>query len=167
MKQDPKALAEQWISRLDDPAVWMITGIGQVAGTTIAYYARKDGELVAGNAPLIVECDTGRVISTGTARRLDYYLRNYRVTGDPHVEAVERVRITGLTAELTVVSAVRALYGFAGKGIKEAKEIGESVKAGVQVSVSPMHGVSCARLLEVIRDAGFLAEIVFEDQRKK
>jgi len=38
---------------------------------------------VAGNAPIIVECDTGRLIETGTLMPAEYYISNYERCGDP------------------------------------------------------------------------------------
>lgn len=38
---------------------------------------------IAGNAPIIVEKATGRLIETGTARDIEYYIENYERTGDP------------------------------------------------------------------------------------
>lgn len=38
---------------------------------------------LAGNAPYIVERETGRLIQTGTALPLDEYIANYERTGDP------------------------------------------------------------------------------------
>jgi Immunity protein 35 len=39
---------------------------------------------VAGNAPIIVEKVTGRVIPTGTAKAIEYYIENYERSGDPY-----------------------------------------------------------------------------------
>ncbi|MFP8833392.1 YrhB domain-containing protein [Hydrogenophaga sp. XSHU_21] len=39
---------------------------------------------VAGNAPLLVERETGRVIALGTARQAVDYINNYERTGDPN-----------------------------------------------------------------------------------
>ena len=38
---------------------------------------------LAGNAPYIVERETGRLIETGTALSLDEYIANYERAGDP------------------------------------------------------------------------------------
>jgi hypothetical protein len=38
---------------------------------------------IAGNAPLIVERKTGRLIATGTARTIEQYVAAYERTGDP------------------------------------------------------------------------------------
>jgi hypothetical protein len=39
---------------------------------------------IAGNAPIIVEKQTARLIPTGTAKRAEYYIEKYEKTGDPH-----------------------------------------------------------------------------------
>jgi len=39
---------------------------------------------IAGNSPLIVEKATGKLIPTGTARNIEYYIENYERTGNPH-----------------------------------------------------------------------------------
>ncbi len=49
---------------------WMLTGDIQYA--------------LAGNAPLIVEKSTGRILSTGTAQRIEHYIERYEITGDPN-----------------------------------------------------------------------------------
>ncbi|MGS1077700.1 YrhB domain-containing protein [Pseudoxanthomonas beigongshangi] len=42
------------------------------------------GYAIAGNAPLLVERDTGRVLTTGTARPIEKCIEAYERTGDPH-----------------------------------------------------------------------------------
>ncbi len=39
---------------------------------------------LAGNAPLIVERETGRLLTTGTAYSIEHYIDNYERTGDPN-----------------------------------------------------------------------------------
>lgn len=48
---------------------------------------RETGEIqyaVAGNAPLLVERESGRIIAIGTAHPVEYYIANYVRTGNPH-----------------------------------------------------------------------------------
>ncbi len=48
---------------------------------------RETGNLnfaIAGNAPLLIEKNTGNVLVTGTARNTEYYIKNYEVTGNPN-----------------------------------------------------------------------------------
>ena len=42
---------------------------------------------LAGNAPLIVDRNSGELFVTGTARDLDYYVNNFKRTGNPNKEA--------------------------------------------------------------------------------
>lgn len=43
-------------------------------------------EALGGNAPLIVNKESGELIVTGTAHETAYYINNYIKTGDPHNE---------------------------------------------------------------------------------
>jgi len=43
-------------------------------------------EALGGNAPLIVNRDSGDLVITGTAEDIGFYIRNYIKTGDPHQE---------------------------------------------------------------------------------
>ncbi len=54
---------------------------------TTKYIERGDSsECLVGNAPLIVNRESGQLIATGTARETSYYVNNYIKTGDPHNE---------------------------------------------------------------------------------
>ena len=166
MKQNAKALAERWLSAFVDADAWEVTEVQCLDGVYVAFYARKDREPVAGNAPLIVECESGRVICTGTADSIGVYLSNYRRTGDPHVAPVQRVRLFGTTERLSVISGARSIRGFTQASLFESKAIVERVLSGDQISLSPSPWVGCDRLLKEVRDAGFQAEIVWEDPRR-
>lgn len=41
---------------------------------------------IAGNAPLLVERETGKILVLGTAMAAEKYLEAYERTGDPHAE---------------------------------------------------------------------------------
>ena len=43
-------------------------------------------EALAGNAPLIIDKESGELVVTGTAHDTAYYVDNYIKTGDPHNE---------------------------------------------------------------------------------
>jgi hypothetical protein len=48
---------------------------------------RETGKIqyaVAGNAPLLVEREGGRIIATGTAHPVEHYVANYERHGNPH-----------------------------------------------------------------------------------
>ena len=48
---------------------------------------RETGEsqyAIAGNAPVLVERESGRIIATGTAYPIEHYIANYECHGNPH-----------------------------------------------------------------------------------
>jgi hypothetical protein len=48
---------------------------------------RETGKIqyaVAGNAPLLVEREGGRIIATGTVHPVEHYVANYELHGNPH-----------------------------------------------------------------------------------
>jgi hypothetical protein len=49
----------------------------------VFFYARKDGEVIAGNAPILVDRIDGEVRVTGTADSLESYLERYEATLPP------------------------------------------------------------------------------------
>ena len=44
-------------------------------------------DALAGNAPLIVDRNTGEIFVTGTAHETEYYINNYMKNRDPHNES--------------------------------------------------------------------------------
>jgi hypothetical protein len=44
-------------------------------------------EGLVGNAPLIVDRNSGQIVETGTAHEAEYYVNNYMRNGDPHDES--------------------------------------------------------------------------------
>jgi len=59
-------------------------------GWVFFYTSRKFHETndlkyaVAGNSPIIVERESGRVLMTGTAYPIQHYIQNYEQTGSPY-----------------------------------------------------------------------------------
>jgi len=49
----------------------------------VFFYGGKNGEVVAGNAPIIVDRVNGEVRVAGTAQPLEYYLAEYEATLPP------------------------------------------------------------------------------------
>ena len=93
--RDARRLVEDELQRLaplpDDE--WMVLAqetIEKPWGWVFFYTSRKfheTGEFryaIAGNAPFIVEKQSGRVLVTGTAKPVQHYIDNYERTGNPH-----------------------------------------------------------------------------------
>jgi len=110
---------------------------------------------LAGNAPLIVERVSGRILSTGTAEPVDAYIGAYRRTGDPHARPSSIVRITGYRAGANTVAAIQALRRHATKGLTAAKHDIERVLDGAIVEVDTGSVETAGRLVGEFDACGF------------
>ena len=96
-------------------------------GWVIFYDSRSHNETgmfrfaIAGNAPLIVERDTGRILETGTAYPIERYLISYRLTGNPNSELTPAVEIVDYGSSLVTLEAINAIRKTKGIGLDEAK----------------------------------------------
>lgn len=74
----------------DEPVILDEATIEKPWGWVFFYTSRKWRETqdiryaVGGNAPLIVEKETGRVLETGTALPIEHYVSNYERCGNPN-----------------------------------------------------------------------------------
>jgi len=64
------------------PVITRVEGFER--GWIVYYGAAEPDAMLAGNAPFIVDSQTGDVHATGTARPIEEYIANYLRTGDPH-----------------------------------------------------------------------------------
>jgi len=64
------------------PVITRVEGFER--GWIVYYGAAEPDAMLAGNAPFIVDSQTGEVHATGTARPIEEYIANYLRTGDPH-----------------------------------------------------------------------------------
>jgi hypothetical protein len=79
-----------WLPDYDEMIILDAQTIEKPWGWVFFYTSRKWHETrdiryaIAGNAPIIVERQTGNLISTGTAMATEKYIENYERTGNPH-----------------------------------------------------------------------------------
>lgn len=62
-----------------------------------------------GNAPLIVERHSGRVIPTGTAHSIEFYVENFEATGDPHLCPGRELELYSARPDADRLAAARLL----------------------------------------------------------
>ena len=74
---------EDWVL-LNDPIAE--GDYGWVFGYQSAEYLKSGDfrDMLLGNAPFLVEKETGQVFVLGTAHPLDHYIQNFLSSGDPH-----------------------------------------------------------------------------------
>ena len=68
-----------------------------------------DSTPIAGNAPFIVERESGDLLTTGTAYPIEHYIQNYRTTGDPHGRLGRAILITGYQDGAKKIEATKSL----------------------------------------------------------
>ena len=88
--------------------------------------------IVAGNAPLIFENKTGKIITTGTAYPTNYYIQMYLLTGNPQSQLKKHVKITDWEVGASAISATQVLRQYTGIGLADAKTIIEAGLSGEQ-----------------------------------
>lgn len=79
------------------------------------------GEALVGNAPLLIDSRDGSLRSTGTACSVEYYIQNFEDTGDPHIEAIPALVISGWRAGALKISAIRLINKETHLGLAKSK----------------------------------------------
>ncbi len=127
----------------------------------VFFYAYLDSNgtviKVAGNASLIFEKETGKIISTGTAYPTNYYIQMYLLTGDPHSDLRKHVKITGWEDGARAISAIKALREHTNLGLAAAKTIVESGLAREQPIFEALTLDNAHKLVVQLAKRGFTA----------
>ena len=123
---------------------------------SVAHLEGKDEDgWLCGNAPYIVERETGMVYETGTADPIKYYIENFEATGDPYGKPGKGILINSAGAKYDLMSATQLLHRQCAMGLMDARQRLQSVidGKGIQVQASDPQAARelCVRLLE----AGF------------
>ena len=81
--EQARSLAQAWVEIVTSGS-WELAGepLRRPYGW-VFFYAAKNGETIAGNAPIIVDRIGGEIRVTGTAEPLEKYLTKYEATLPP------------------------------------------------------------------------------------
>ncbi|MES2595396.1 MAG: YrhB domain-containing protein [Verrucomicrobiota bacterium] len=93
---------------------------------------RDTSFMLVGNAPLLVDRNTGALYVTGTGRSLEYYISNYRLTGDPHREPVWHLTFTQPEDSAKTREAVLLFRDTFKLPLQEAKQAVDHLLKGTQ-----------------------------------
>lgn len=158
-------VAAMWLNQQAWGSQVKIAGVQLEDGLALVFYDLRSGELMAGNAPLLIDARTGKVHVTGTAETMQYYITNFRVTGDPHVEPMELAKITGWRVGAKKISAVTLLKENTNLGLVGAKASIDAVLDGQVVDVLPREGVSALEVCAKLEEVGFVATVTLAAPR--
>jgi hypothetical protein len=111
----------------------------------------------AGNAPIIVERETGQLLDTGTARPIEFYLSNYEATGDPHKRPGRRIEIDSTTGSIQSAAAAKLVSKAASISLGEAKRGLDSVAASDPFQIALPSPERAFELCSALEPLGFVA----------
>ena len=131
-------------------------------GWVFFYKSRRD-EAVAGNAPLIVRRDTGRIVVTGTATEIEKYVDAFRLTGSTTSKLADRLVITGWMAGANAVAAIKAIKERCGMGLADAKLHVDLVLNGHVEVVRATSSEDAMLLMLALNDAGMKVCRIYEE----
>jgi hypothetical protein len=78
-----QSLARSWVEIVTNGSCELAEETVRRPYGWVFFYGSKNGELIAGNAPIIVDRVDAEVRTTGTAEPLEYYLAKYEATLPP------------------------------------------------------------------------------------
>lgn len=79
-------------------------------------------DMLAGNAPLLVDRLTGNLFECGTAEPIETYISNFVNYGHPHRKGGKKLQLLRGKTGANKVSAARAIRDFTNCGLAEAKQ---------------------------------------------
>ena len=112
---------------------------GWVFGYNSAEYLRTKSlsSALAGNAPILVEKETGNVVTTGTARPLESYIDSYIEFGDPNVVAGTRIALLSVSQAISQpITIVKTIRDHCKMGLADAKKVYEDCMQGRVVNLN-------------------------------
>ncbi|MDX2111703.1 MAG: hypothetical protein SFY80_15835 [Verrucomicrobiota bacterium] len=151
-------IAEDWLARQPCGDRFHVVAVELEDDLALAFWTARSGELIAGNALLLIDTRSGYVHVTGTGQTMRYYVENFRVTGDPHIEPVAVAKIIGWREGAKKVSAVTILKENANFGLVRAKACVDSVLGGQEVEVLPREGVTAGEICAMLDQVGFITK---------
>ena len=118
-----------------------------------------DLQRLAGNAPILVDRFDGSTHVTGTARRPEYYIQNYEDTGDPHIEAIPALVISGWREGAQKIAATRLLNQETQLGLARSKQCVDNALSGIPTTIQISDFDSAIKLRSSLDDLGWIATI--------
>lgn len=114
---------------------------------------------IAGNAPLIVEKESGNVLTTGTAFPVEHYISIYERCGNPNGVELPEVQINGWRVGALTISAIQIIRQHSELGLGDAKQIVEACMESQSPTVVVSDTQKARSLVTALHSVGFEAEV--------
>ena len=123
----------------------------------------EDGWL-CGNAPYIVERETGQVHETGTADPIEFYIDNFEATGDPYGRPGNRFIIDSVEPGYDLMAATKLVHRQCAIGLMDAKQRLQSVVDGGSVKLQASDPQAARALCGQLCEVGFMVTRLSADE---
>ena len=124
-----------------------------------AYLEGKDEDgWLCGNAPYIVERETGMVHETGTADPIDFYIENFEATGDPYGKPGNVIFIASAQDTHDLMAATKLVHQQCAMGLADARQQLQSVIDGGTIYLLVSDPEVAKGLSVQLAEAGFNPE---------
>jgi hypothetical protein len=127
--------------------------------TSRLWHETKDfRHALAGNAPFIVERDSGCVLDLGTAFNLEHYLDRYEMYGNPHFEPGPKIRLVGCLQNVDRMAAARLIRDRSGIGLQMAKQLIEDCIKDRKPCINSADPKTTDEFAQNLESIGFVVE---------
>jgi len=125
------------------------------------FYYNGRNEHLFGNAPLIVDRNSGSVVTTGTGMPTEYYVRNYEATGNPHAERGCLVELRGYKVGARKIAATKSIRNHTSLNLAEAKKCVEACLDGNVIRIVAQSSDEAELLVTELDESSFSAEQLY------
>jgi len=117
---------------------------------------------LAGNAPVIVDRSSGKIVVTGTAYPIEHYISIYEKCGNPHAEPSIRVRVSLEDSQSDRAKVMKLIRKYCGLSMVEAKNSFELALNSPYIDLSAKSVEDAQQLTSELEQIGISAEQLYE-----
>ena len=115
-------------------------------------------DALVGNAPILVDKNSGQIFTLGTAYEVEKYVNMYQCFGDPHAEPGPTIELLKWRMGAEKVAAVKEIRTHTQLGLKDAKEIVDACLEGQKPFVRCADSSTAEVLVRNLDAVGFEAK---------
>lgn len=123
-------------------------------------------DMLAGNAPLLIDRQTGAIFECGTAAPIEIYISNFVNFGHPHKWGGKKLQLLGFEKGANKAAASRAIRKFTDCGLADAKQNLDLCLDGVTTLIECQTPEQAAELATELRQLNFNAKQLPEEGRQ-